>query len=194
MPAVKIVKESIRFLLACGDKDDKVHIIVGPIGVYSSETEARHAFSSDPRYKRKTSDFIIGDRDTKYIRSLFWGELKSLWKLLKGNAPMPRDLDAISIALGEEIRSREPLEVDTKPVRRLSRTAQETISGGEAIEGYQGRPSKRSGGGGKGGSELIKALAEDKRLDPGKVRALLRKAGLSAPYTDEVACRKALGL
>lgn len=192
--AVKIIKESIRWLLACGDKDDKVHIISGPFDVYSSEAEAQRAWAYDPRFKRKTSQFLIGDRDVKYIRSLFWGELKSLWKLLKGSAPIPRDLDSISISLAEEIRSREPAALTLPAVRRLSRTAQETTSDPNPVEGYRGKAPKRSGGGGKGGSELIKRFAEEKNLEPSKVRALLRKAGLSAPYTDEAACRKALGL
>lgn len=51
-----------------------------------------------------------------------------------------------------------------------------------------------SGSNSGGGSALIKALADETGLPPSKVRALLRKSGLSRPYTNEVACRKALGV
>ena len=44
------------------------------------------------------------------------------------------------------------------------------------------------------GKELIRALAAAAKLAPEKVRAKLRAAGLRAPYTDEAACRKALGV
>ncbi len=44
------------------------------------------------------------------------------------------------------------------------------------------------------GKELIRALAASAKLPPEKVRAKLRAAGMRAPYTDEAACRKALGV
>lgn len=44
------------------------------------------------------------------------------------------------------------------------------------------------------GKELIRTLAEAAKLPPEKVRAKLRASGLRAPYVDEQACRKALGL
>ncbi len=44
------------------------------------------------------------------------------------------------------------------------------------------------------GKELIRALAAASKLPPEKVRAKLRAAGMRAPYTDETACRKALGV
>jgi hypothetical protein len=44
------------------------------------------------------------------------------------------------------------------------------------------------------GKELIRALAAAAKLPPEKVRAKLRAAGMRAPYTDETACRKALGV
>jgi hypothetical protein len=44
------------------------------------------------------------------------------------------------------------------------------------------------------GKELIRALSVAAKLPPEKVRAKLRAAGLRAPYTDEAACRKALGV
>jgi hypothetical protein len=44
------------------------------------------------------------------------------------------------------------------------------------------------------GKELIRTLATVAKLPPEKVRAKLRAAGLRAPYTDETACRKALGV
>lgn len=44
------------------------------------------------------------------------------------------------------------------------------------------------------GKELIRALSDASGLPPEKVRAKLRAAGLRAPYTDEGACRKALGV
>jgi hypothetical protein len=44
------------------------------------------------------------------------------------------------------------------------------------------------------GKELIRVLAAASKLPPEKVRAKLRAAGMRAPYTDETACRKALGV
>jgi hypothetical protein len=44
------------------------------------------------------------------------------------------------------------------------------------------------------GKELIRTLAAAAGLPPEKVRAKLRSAGMRAPYTDETACRKALGV
>lgn len=44
------------------------------------------------------------------------------------------------------------------------------------------------------GKELIRTLAAVAKLPPEKVRAKLRAAGMRAPYTDENACRKALGV
>lgn len=50
------------------------------------------------------------------------------------------------------------------------------------------------GAGRTSGKELIRTLAAVAKLPPEKVRAKLRAAGLRAPYTDENACRKALGV
>lgn len=45
-----------------------------------------------------------------------------------------------------------------------------------------------------GGKELIRTLAAAAGLPPEKVRAKLRASGMRAPYVDEPACRKALGV
>lgn len=58
-----------------------------------------------------------------------------------------------------------------------------------------GSPSRAPSGPGRtSGKELIRTLAEQSKLPPEKVRAKLRAAGLRAPYNDETACRKALGV
>lgn len=63
-----------------------------------------------------------------------------------------------------------------------------------AIASRTGSRAPASGPGRTSGKELIRALAEQSKLPPEKVRAKLRAAGLRAPYTDEAACRKALGV
>ena len=50
----------------------------------------------------------------------------------------------------------------------------------------EARPSTPSGGG------LIAAFSVEFKLEPGRIRKLLRAAGLAAPYTDAAAIRKAL--
>lgn len=196
MPAKRITQESIRFLMATRDRDgDKgPYILRSPWGVYASEADAKHAWSTEPRYHREKDELTIGDRDKQMFKSLHWNEVKSLWKLLNGKAPMPLGIDTILMSLAETLRDREPVEVERKGPRRLSRSPAEAISDPSLVLPHQGKPSKRSGGGGKGGSAIIKRLADDKGLPASKIRALLRKAGLSAPYTNEEACRKALGL
>lgn len=196
MAAVKLVKESTRFLMATRDRegDKGPFILRAPYGIYASERDAIYAWSNESRYKKEKDMLLIGDADKQMFRSLLWGEVKSFWKLLNGKVPMPTNLDVILTSLAETLRTLEPDSVERKGPRRLSRTAGESISDPTPIGEYQGKAHKRSGGVGKGGSALIKALADEKGITASKVRALLRKAGLSAPYTDSEECRKALGL
>jgi hypothetical protein len=73
-------------------------------------------------------------------------------------------------------------------------------AGGPLADVYRSEPSPRSarkaatGPSRTGGKELIRSLAATSGLPPEKVRAKLRAAGMRAPYTDESACRKALGV
>lgn len=196
MPAKKIIKESTRFLMATRDRDgDKgPYILRAPYGIYANEREAMHAWSNDSKYRREKDNLIIGDADKQMFHSLLWGEVKSMWKLFHGKAPVPLGLDTVLTSLAETLRGLKPESVAAKPVRRLNRTAGESTSDPTLVGEYRGKAPRRSGGGGKGGSALIKALAEARNLPASKVRALLRKAGLSAPYTNEEECRKALGL
>lgn len=64
----------------------------------------------------------------------------------------------------------------------------------EAPRRLNGSRKAPSGPARTSGKELIRSLAAAAKLPPEKVRAKLRAAGMRAPYTDESACRKALGV
>lgn len=87
---------------------------------------------------------------------------------------MPHGPAALPGAIGA------PADDEAQPVR--SRT--QPGNGSRASSG----PARTSG------KELIRTLAAVAKLPPEKVRAKLRAAGMRAPYTDESACRKALGV
>lgn len=63
-----------------------------------------------------------------------------------------------------------------------------------AIASRTGSRAGVSGPGRTSGKDLIRALAEQTKLPPEKVRAKLRASGMRAPYVNEDECRKALGL
>lgn len=82
--------------------------------------------------------------------------------------------------LGPQPAELPPPEPDAQPVRARMQPG----NGSRAPAG----PSRT------GGKELIRMLAAAAGFPPEKVRAKLRGAGMRAPYTDETACRKALGV
>lgn len=90
---------------------------------------------------------------------------------------MPHGPAALPVAIGAGAATPDD---EAQPVR--SRT--QPGNGSRAPAG----PARTSG------KELIRTLAAAAKLPPEKVRAKLRAAGMRAPYTDEGACRKALGV
>jgi hypothetical protein len=111
-------------------------------------------------------------------------------KRLAASAPVTREARALLLPLVPDMPSgytpperiepqaaTDPGSTDAPPARTLSKPA-----------------SVRSGPSRTCGKELIRALADASKLPPEKVRAKLRSSGMRAPYTDEAACRKALGL
>lgn len=170
------------------DHIDKAHVVLGPIGVGTREY---------PISLFVERIIKIGERKGMTKRAEFMLK-RALEGGIADNEPLPPDELTLPPGLQDPIKC---MERGREIHRRMEATGEDFITAADRTRAPKpDKPVSRSSGAVAAGSvrtagaDVIRTIAAELKLEPTKLRKLLRSKGLSAPYTDEGKIRKAAGL